>query len=148
MNQDLQKQQLLLKKIGIKDKIVKAIRTMLGYREGTRFIIDTEPDLKDYSDIELMKVVSAEERLKKALKGTKEGAMDGITENDAKTLLDWTVQNAREGIIDGDDKKAILNDSLLGACGLGQGITAITLKNMGLNPHTVNATTVLSKNGF
>lgn len=140
--------QFALKKIGIKDKMVNAMKKLLGYRDGSKFILDIKPNLREYSEIELMKIASIEEKLRKVLKANENELVDGIEENEARALLEWTVQNGRDGIMDGDDKKAILNDSLLGACGLGQGITAFTLKNMGLDPNAVNATKVLSKNGF
>lgn len=130
---------LLPKKITIIDKIKNAFRKMIGYQEGKRFIIDTEPELKNYTDINLMKLALIEERLKKALNenSKQETLIDGIKENEAESLLEWVVQNAREGL-EKISKKSLKEISLLGYCGLGQGITGFTLQNMGLSPNINN----------
>lgn len=130
---------LLPKKITIIDRIKNIFRKMMGYEDGKRFMIDTEPVLKKYTDINLMKIASIEEKLKKVLdENTKqEKLIDGIKENEAESLLEWVVQNAREGLIK-DSNTSLKEMDLLGVCGLGQGITGITLQNMGLSPNINN----------
>lgn len=135
------------KKINILDKIKIKIKELLGYKEGKRFTIDVEPYIKKYSDIELMKVANIEEKLQQVLKANeKEGYLQrGIEEKEALLLLEWTVQNARKGLVkEGED---IRKKSFSGYCGLGQGITATALRNMGLSPYVVNANPTLSKEG-
>jgi len=132
-------ERLLPKRITIVDKIRKTIRQLLGYKEGKRFILETEPKLKKYTDIELSKLALIEEKLKKSLElNEKNKTLDeGISEEEAEAILEWTVQNAREGFKRETDK-SINEHSLLGFCGLGQGITGITLQNMGLSPNINN----------
>lgn len=134
-----QENKLLPKKITIIDTIKNTLRKMMGYQEGKKFIIDTIPELKKYTDLNLMKIASIEENLKKALnENTKQGKMiNGIKENEAESLLEWVVQNAREGL-EKDSNTSLKDMDLLGFCGLGQGITGITLQNMGLSPNINN----------
>lgn len=137
-----QENKLLPKKITIIDKIKNVFIKMVGYQEGKKFMIDTEPELKKYTDINLMKIASIEEKLKKALNENlkQETLTDGIKENEAESLLEWVVQNAREGL-EKTAKKSLKEISLLGYCGLGQGITGFTLQNMGLSPNINNVGT-------
>lgn len=132
-------ERLLPKRITMIDKIRKTIRQLIGYKEGKRFILETEPKLKKYTDIELSKLALIEEKLKKALElNEKNKSLDeGISEEETKAILEWTVQNAREGLQNETDK-SINEHSLLGFCGLGQGITGITLQKMGLKPNINN----------
>lgn len=135
----------LFKRIGVIDKIKK----ILGYREGKKFIIDTKPKIKNYSEIELMNIATIEEKLKQVLEVNESNGSTsiGIREQEAISLLEWTVQNARIGLAKSENED-IADESLLGTCGLGQGITGTTLKNMGLSPYIINACPTLAKNGF
>lgn len=143
-----EKEQVALREITLLDKIFLTIRKKLGYREGTEFILDVEPKLKNYSEIELMRLATIEEKLKRVLQSNEEGLIDGIEESEAKALLEWTAQNARVAFAKELDTKEILEKSLLGYCGLGQGVTGTTLLNMGLKPNIVNAGETLSKGGW
>lgn len=133
------------KKTSFIDKVKVALRRFRGYKEGKKFIIETEPVFREYSEIELMKLASIEEKLKKALEKNKCNNIlaEGISKKDAECILAWVVQNARENFIY-DSNISLKEESLLGYCGLGQGITAITLKNMGLSPNILNANPTLS----
>ena len=138
---------LLPKKITIIDKLKNVFRKIMGYQEGKRFIIDTEPVLKKYTDINLMKLASIEEKLRKALdENIEQNTLNnGIKESEAQSLLEWVVQNAREGL-EKDSKIPFKDMDLLGNCGLGQGITGVTLQNMGLEPNINNTRPTFSNN--
>lgn len=139
---------LSLKNITLVDKMILKLRKIFGYKEGSKFILDVEPKLKDFSEIELMRLATIEEKLKRVLKSNEEKLINGIEESEAEALLEWTVQNARIALVKDFDKKEILEKSLLGYCGLGQGVTGTTLLNMGLKPNIVNAGKTLSKDGW
>lgn len=132
---------LITRKQTLLDKVKKMIRKVTGYKEGKRFILDTEPKLRKYTEIDVMKIASIEEKLKKALSQnqTKQALVSGIDEEEAEKLLQWVVQNAREGLVGKDDVSVIKEMNLAGFCGLGQGITGYTLMNMGLYPNISNA---------
>ncbi len=132
---------LIPKRVTILDKIKEIIEKITGYKEGKRFILDTEPKLRKYSDIELMKLASVEEKLKSVLNQNQsaQSLVAGIEEKEAEMLLQWVVQNAREGLVSGNDVSVIKDMKLGGYCGLGQGITGYTLENMGLSPNISNA---------
>ena len=126
-----------LKKVGIIDKIRQKLKYILGYREGKIFIDDTEPFIRKYSDIELAKIADIEQKLKDAI--TRNSAagklIDGIKKDDAQKLLEWVVQRDRTILGENEDiKKA----SLLGCCGLSQGVVSTFLANMGLRPRISN----------
>lgn len=125
----------LPKKITLYDKLKQKIRNILEYKEGKRFIIDTKPNMEEYSELRLMKLANTEEKLKKVLEGNKENKNQGITEQEAEEILKWTVQNARNELA---KDRNLQEESLLGCCGFGQAITAQTLRNMGLNPNVCN----------
>jgi len=130
-----------LKKIKLIDKIRQKIEYILGYREGKSFIDDTEPFIRSYSDIELTEIADIEQKLKNALaRNATEGKLiDGIKKDDAQKLLEWVIQRDRTILGQNCDiKKA----SLLGACGLSQGVISTLLTNMGLKPRisSVNPT--------
>lgn len=136
---------MYLKKINIVDKIRTFFRKTMGYREGKKFTIDTEPIEKKYTDIELMKLAAIEEKLKKAINENNHNNMlnKGINKDEAESLLQWVVQNAREALIKENDEP-LKDADLLGWCGFGQGVTAITLQNMGLAPNILNANPTLN----
>lgn len=139
----------LPKKVGVIERIRNSIRRKLGYREGKRFIIDTKPKIREYSEIKLMKIATIEEKLKKALEVNRSASstLFGIEEQEAISLLEWIVQNARAQFVNSKNED-ILDKSLQGFCGLGQGITANTLKNMQLLPYIVNASPTLAEDTF
>ena len=140
---------LIPKKVTILYKMKEIFNRITGYKEGKRFIIDTEPKLRKYTEIELMRLASIEEKLKKALNQnqTEQSLVSGIEEKEAEMLLQWVVQNAREGLVSGNDVSVINDMSLSGYCGLGQGITGFTLINMGLLPNVSNAGDVFEGGG-
>ena len=133
------------KKISFMDKIKAGIRKVMGYKEGTKFIIETEPVFRKFTEIELMKLAVIEEKLKDSLYKNKNNNVitEGISKKDAESLLAWVVQNARENFI-AHSNISLKEESLLGFCGFGQGITAITLENMGLFPNLLNANPTFS----
>lgn len=125
----------LPKKVTLYDKLKQKIRNILGYKEGKRFLMDTEPNMEEYSELRLMKLANTEEKLRKVLEANKENKNQGITEQEAEEILKWTVQNARDELA---KDRNLQEESLLGCCGFGQAITAQTLRNMGLNPNVCN----------
>ena len=139
-------EEILPKKITWFDKLKNAFRKMEGFQEGSRFILDVKPKIKEYSDLELMKIATIEEKLQKAINQNHSilSLQSGIQEKEAESLLEWTVQNARNEHRKEANEK-LENMSLLGYCGFGQGITATTLKNMGLSPYIVNVNPTLEK---
>lgn len=145
----MEEKSLIPKKVIILDKMKEILNKITGYKEGKRFILDTEPKLRKYTEIELMKLASIEEKLKKAINQnkTEQSLVEGIGENEAEMLLQWVVQNAREGLVPGRDVSEIKDEDLCMACGLGQGITGFTLLNMGLSPNISNAGSVFDGGG-
>lgn len=132
----------LPKKITIYDKLKQKIIDVLGYKEGKKFIIDTKPNMEEYSELRLMKLANIEEKLKKAVEENKEGKQEGILEQEAEEILKWTVQNARNEL---SKERNLQDESLLGCCGFGQAVTTQTLRNMGLNPNVCNANPTIEK---
>ena len=96
-----------------------------------------------------MRLASIEEKLKKAINQNKDeqSIVAGIEEKEAEMLLQWVVQNAREGLVHGRDVSEIKKEDLCMACGLGQGITGFTLLNMGLTPNVSNAGSTFDEGG-
>lgn len=80
-----------------------------------------------------MKLATIEEKLVDAINSPNKG----ITKDEVEKLLARVVQNTREHFID-HNNKPLKDASLLGFCGFGQGITAVTLQNMGLTPKILN----------
>lgn len=132
----------LPKKVTLYDKLKQKIRNMLGYKEGKKFILDTKPNIEEYSNLKLMKLANIEEKLKRVLETNKEDIRQGITEQEAEEILKWTVQNARNELA---KEMNLQEESLLGCCGLGQAITTQTLRNMGLNPNVCNTNPTIGK---
>jgi hypothetical protein len=58
---------------------------LFGYRDGERFIIDTLPEIINYSDIELLKLANIEKKLKNALheNTVSQSSDNGIDEHEA-----------------------------------------------------------------
>ena len=141
----------LPKPITLFDKIKLSIMKAMGYKECGKFILDTEPILRNYSDIELSRLADKEEKLKEALKQNEsEGKLvEGISKEDAESVLEWVVQNARAMLI--KDYKMTKEEfqkeeSLRGCCGYGQALTGFPLIHMGLTPNTCNTRNVFDEN--
>lgn len=136
-----------LKQITIFDKIRAFFNKFKEPKNFGKFMIETEPILKNYSDIELMKIANIEEKLKNIININKKDNIlsNGITKDEAENLLNWIVQNARKGL-EKEYGQSLKNASLRGYCGLAQGISAITLENMGLSPYITNVNPTFSNN--
>ncbi len=125
----------------------------IKYKEGKRFIDETEPCMKNYTDIELSNIADIEERLGKILiKNAKAGEIvEGIERSEAIELLKWIVQRDRE-ILDQHSIKfggrGIKKDSLQGLCGLSVGIVTELLSNMGLQARVSNANLTIIGEGL
>lgn len=124
-----------LKKISRWDKIIKAF---LGYREGKEFVIDIQPYIKEYSEIELANIANIEGKLKNILeKNVNCGRIvDGLNIDEVNKLLEWVVQTDRKCL--SNDLDDIRENSLMGSCGLSQGIVYTILKEMGLEARVSN----------
>lgn len=148
MKNEIENNELMPKKITFFDKIKNKLREVMGYREGKKFIIDIVPQIKKYSDIELMQLANIEKRLKEALDlNNKEGKLNsGIERKEAEKILEWVVQNDLEGLTHDCGVDAIKEHGLLGYCGLSQGISGFSLINMGLSPYIGNVYPMLCKN--
>ena len=138
MKHERENNELMPKKNSFFDKIKNKLREYFGYHEGKKFIIDTVPQIKKYSDTELMQLANIEKRLKEDLAiNNKYGELRaGIEKKDAEKILEWVVQNDLKGLTQDDGVKAITEQGLLGYCGLSQGISGFSLINMGLSQGT------------
>ena len=138
-----QKNNLLPKKITILDKIKTSILKAMGYRECGKYILDIEPVLRDYSYLDLSRIADKEKKLKEVIdeNNNKGELTNGISKEDAESILEWVVQNAREMFI--KDFKIttdeLKKDSLAFCCGFGQSLTGYPLKYMELSPNICNA---------
>lgn len=110
-----------LKKISRWDKIKNFLKGFWGYRAGKGFLIDTQPYIKEYSEIELANIANIEGKLKNILeKNVMHGEIvDGLNANEVNKLLEWVVQADRKCLNINDD---IRKSNLMGACGFSQGI--------------------------
>ena len=127
-----------LKKISIWDKIKNSLKEFFGYREGKEFLIDTQPYIKEYSEIELTNIANIEGKLKNILEKNVncEEIVDGLNTNEVNKLLEWVVQADRKCL--NNDLGDIRENSLMGICGLSQGIVYTILKEMGLEARVSN----------
>lgn len=127
-----------LKKISKLDKIKKFLKAFWGYREGKEFMIDTQPYIKQYSEIELDNIANIEEKLKNILEknANSKEIVDGLTIDEVNKLLEWVVQAVRRCL--NNDSNDIKESSLMGCCGLSQGIVYTILKEMGLKARVSN----------
>lgn len=143
------REEMLPKKITWFYKLRNTLRKITGFQEGSRFILDVKPKIKEYSDIELMRIATIEEKLQKVISENHASVsiQTGIQKKEAESLLEWTVQNARKEFTK-DTEEKLEDKSLQGWCGFGQGVTATTLKNMGLSPYIINANPALSKQAY
>jgi len=122
-------------------------KKIYGYRDGKRFIIDTEPVLKKYTDIELMRIASIEEKLMNILEDNirNKRLINGLREEEADKLLEWVIQNTRQQL---NDDGNISKNSLLGYCGIAQSIIVATLKGMALRPNISNVNPTITRKGY
>ena len=97
------------------------------------YIIDSKPILLDLDE---EKTKEAWNHLLNVL-----GSGGGISEEEANTLLSWSVGKAREVLGRGD--KNILTDSLTGACGYSQMLTLLAFTKAGVKT-TINNTSYFS----
>lgn len=126
-----------LKKISRWDKIKKSLKAFLGYKEGKEFVIDTQPYIKEFSEIQLANIASIEEKLKNILENAIGGEIvDGLNPNEVNKLLEWVVQADRKCL--DSDFGNIRESSLMGVCGLSQGIVYTILKEMGVEARVSN----------
>ena len=142
----------MLKKVTFLDKLKNKIRDVLGYKEGHRFIEETEPYRKKYSEIELSKIANIEQKIREAVEENLKAGKNiaGITNKDAETFIRWIIERDRE-ILEKDSRyKDIKDDNLCGRCGLSQGVVTTLLQRASLQPKVLNvAETILGKgNGF
>ncbi len=128
-----------LKKISKWDKIKKSLKAFFGYKDGKKFVIDTQPYIKEYSEIELANIANIEEKLKNILQknANSKEIVDGLTIDEANKLLEWVVQADRK-CLNKESKEDIKEKSLMGYCGLSQGIVYTILKEMGLEARVSN----------
>lgn len=126
-----------LKKITFIDRVRKGILKAFGYREGKRFIDDTEPLTKNYTEIELGRIADIEGKLREIVKtnSKKNKLVGGLKKEEAEKLIEWVVQRDREMLFLKSDPR---DDDLFGACGLSQGIVTTLLTSMGLSPRISN----------
>lgn len=134
-----------LKKITFIDTIKKKLKMLLGYKEGKKFVDDTKPFIRNYSEIELSVIANIEKKLKDILdRNSVSGQIvDGLEKEDAEKLLEWIVQTDRI-VLDRENPPGIENSDLLGCCGLSQGIVSTLLSNMGLTPRISNINPTIS----
>ena len=126
-----------LKKLSKWDKIKNSLKSLFGYKEGKKFVIDTQPYIKEYNEIELANIANIEEKLKNILEknANSKEIVDGLTIDEANKLLEWVVQADRKCLNINYD---IRDNSLMGYCGLSQGIVYTILKEMGLEARVSN----------
>lgn len=139
-----------LKKISRLDKIRNSLKAFLGYREGKEFVIDTQPYIKEYSEIELANIANIEEKLKNILEKNENCGeiVDGLNDNEINKLLEWVVQADRK-CLNGDLKDIdIRENSLCGFCGCSQGIVYTILKEMGLKARVSNVNPTIKGKGL
>ncbi|MGE5329385.1 MAG: hypothetical protein ACM3KR_07750 [Deltaproteobacteria bacterium] len=109
------------------------------------YIFPSEPRMDKPN---MAKAFKAEAALRKAVKENQEkGCLHrGISKEEAETVLQWVVFNARNAL----DKEAqlhgkdIFSSSLRGACGFGQSLTGFPLESMGLDVRLPNVREAVS----
>lgn len=131
------------------DKIRNKLRKLTGYKEGKKFIIETEPYMKNYSDIELANIANIEQKLGRVIEENENAGkvVEGLDENEAISLINWIVERDRE-ILEKEDDEKIKSSSLQGFCGLSQGIVTIFLTNMRLKPRVSNINPTITGEGL
>lgn len=126
---------------------IDKIKELMGYKEGKKFICDIEPYMRTYSDIELDKIANIEQKLQRVLEvNKKEGKLvEGITEKEARDLIEWVVQRDREIL---NRKKDIKQNSLWGDCGLSQKIVSKLLIDLKLEPRISDKNPTITGKGL
>lgn len=137
-----QKNNQALTKDGVMQKLKRKIKFFFGYKEPEEYIYDVIPLRKSPNDMELTMLANIERKLARIIEQNreKEALTYGLDYRETERLLEWTVQNAREYLL----KKEGITASLQGYCGVGQAITAITLRSMGLDPNILNTNSAIS----
>lgn len=103
------------------------------------YIIDSEPVLEE---IEEEKINSAIEHLQEVLEKNKEKITDGITKEEAETILQFVVFNTRQNFINMAHVD-LRTHNLKGCCKLAQELSMNLFKNLGL-AITVNDDTIFT----
>lgn len=137
-----QKSNKALAKDGAMQKLKRKIKKLFGYKEPQEYIYDVIPLRKTSNDMELTMLANIERKLTRIMEqnSAKEELTFGLDYREAERLLEWTVQNAREHLLGEKEITA----SLQGHCGMGQAITSITLRKMGLEPNILNTNPTIS----
>lgn len=112
------------------DNKIKAYDSVLGELENISYIVDSEPIL---FDVDEEKTTEAVEHLKEALNNG-----GGITEEEARLLLDWSIQKTRK-ILSEKSEVGIDKDSLNGLCGYCQMLTLTPFQDIGVKTTVNNA---------
>ncbi len=94
-----------------------------GKLENYSYIIESEPEIFEVSE---EKTIQALKHLEEAMKNG-----EGITEEEAEVLLDWSVQKTRK-CLDETSDYGIKNDSLIGTCGVAQMHTLAPFQDIGI----------------
>lgn len=111
--------------------------SMLFEKSKSLFIIESEPI--DY-EIDNNRKIEALEGLKLALTNIQNNYQDGISLEDAKLIMESTIQNARIELFEqAEDKMDFFNLSLVESCGYSQALTIFPLLELGIKV-TVNNT--------
>lgn len=109
------------------------IESLDGYNlslilESESYIINQEPIRKEINNVKLNSAIN---HLMNVQENNKLGLDDGISMEEAYTILDWTVENTRLNFQKmGVD---VMNSSLNGFCEIGQATTLMPLEELGLN---------------
>lgn len=124
----------------------------MGYKPGNRFIEETEPYRKKYSEIELANIANIEQKLKNAILENQQAGqlVKGINQNEAEAFIKWIIERDRE-ILEtcSREENGLKDDSLAGCCGLSQSIVTTFLQSVGLQPQLLNAAgAILGKSDF
>lgn len=101
--------------------------TQLNLRFSNLFILESEPLL---FEVNIEKVKEAIEHLQEVQKKNQFGLVDGLSDKEAKVLLDWNIQSTRA--IFGSKQIDVLHSSMHGLCKLSQNITLNAFREIGL----------------
>lgn len=103
------------------------------------YIIDEEPLFKEVDTNEL---ISAIEHLEEVMENNTYGLIDGISEREAKVILNWTVYNTRNNLIINNIN--IERASLTGLCGYCQSSSLFPLEDLRLKTTVNNTVEILN----
>ena len=91
------------------------------------YIIESKPLIFDVNEEH---VENAFKHLEEVIKNNESGLIDGISLEEAETILHWNVQNARKSMA--KNEANFENASLTGYCGFAQSMTLLPMIEMGL----------------